>query len=502
MEKPLISLSTKEFLSGIAMMGAHAERGGIFYKADGVTPLFEAGSAISVNNGFLMAGASATTIGGTPNGNFICSKEYDFGTAPYAFFGTSTGHIFRQELTATGNPPSGANLSDLRTVGGTAIYALEGMQPVGGTNKLYYFMNTAIGDYDGSTFDDTATFSTGGSTISQDYIRATHRYFDKILYGNGYGNIGMLSDDGSAGMKNTLSALDIPGKSIATAISDDGTYAVTAFTNNIACDPGAYSDTRVIFWDGFSSSWLREYPIPDPFILSIKKTPIGVFAFGITGIWQVTFSGVKKVFSIPTGIYTTFGYNTLLYGKATSSFFSDSVIWGGSSGSNYVIKSFGKLDTSAPLSYLSPFLSTASKNITLVDGQILKGWLYVADDTPQLKAYPFSTANSPQTSISAQTVYFQLPTKMEITRVDIVFGEPLVSGDSMSIQFKTDEDASVTPTTALSATYAADGAIRRKSVKPVNLFVEDQLSLVINFTAGAVKIKKIDIFGTVAPIRI
>ncbi len=497
--KKLLSLGPQQFLSGINLAGAHGNpKDGIFFKAVGVTPLFEAGTALSTNNGLLMPGAAATTIGGTPNGNFICSAVVDFGTAPFAFFGSSTGHIFRQELTASGNPPSGANLSDQRTAP-AAVQGLATLQPTGGTRKLYYFMLSAIGDYDGSTWDDTATFSSGGSTISTAYVRPVHKYFDSILYGNGLGKIGSLTDDGAAGVLNTLVALDIPTLSLPTAISDDSVYAVIAITDNIACDPGAFADTKILFWDGFSSSWLREHRISDPFILSIKKTPIGVFAFGMTGIWEVTFAGVKKVVSHPTGIYTTTGYSTLLYGQAAATFFSDAIAWGGTSGADYAIKALGSIDAAAPSSYLHPFKSTASKNITLVDGQILKGWVYVGDDTPLLKAYPFSTANSPQAGNSAQTIYFDLQEKHKIERVDVVFGEPLVSGDAFSVQLKTDEDASASPVTALTATFAADGAIRRKKIRVTDFTADQMLSLILNYTTGAVKMKRIDIYGSPNP---
>lgn len=490
METPILTLTGKDFLTGINPAGAHGAGGGLFYKADGVTPLFEAGTSQSVNNGLLMAGAAGTTIGGTPNGNFTCSIGYDTGVRISAYFGTSTGHLLRQDIGTADTPPTGANLTDLHTMASDKILSLETVQSAGNQYMLY-FGASSIGRYD----INAATFNDTWGSANTDNTRATHKYFDTILFGNGTGALGSIS----AALAITSTALDLPDNTNVTAISDDGTYAVIGISNNSRGDTGAYSDTRILFWDGFSSSWLREYPITDPFIFAIKKTPQGVFAFGITGIWQVTFNGVKKVFSHPPEIYTAIGYNTHHYGKSAASYFSDALIWGAASGSNKVIKSLGKLDSAFGASYLHPFKSTANQNITLVDGQLLKGWVYVADDTPQLKAYPLSTTNSPQTSITAQTIYFPLLTKMKITRLDVIFGEPLVSGDSVTFQVKTDEDTNATPTTALSASYASDGAIRTKAIRVTGVTAEDQLSLVVNFTAGAAKIKKIKLYGTEVP---
>lgn len=468
--KKILSIGSKQFLTGIAP-NAHTETGGIFFKADGITPLFEAGVDQSVNNGLLMGGAAGTTIGGSLTGTIIGAAKSPYGSA--AYFNTNGGHIFSLAIGS-----SFSSVVDAHTISNLT----SGLETFG--TYLYYFQQAAIGRYDfASTWTDTWTI------IATDYIHATHKYFDTILFGNGFGKIGSIDSSETV----TQSALDFDSHQTCTDISDDGTYAVIAITDNYTANINAMADTRVLFWDGFTSSWLREYPIPDPFVYSLRKTSIGLFASGVTGIWQVTFNGVKKVYSRSSGIYSQ-SSTPIVSGRLAASHYSDAVIWGGSSGSNKVIKSFGKLDITTPNTTIHPFLSTASKNITYVDGQIQKGYIFVGDDTPLLKAYPLSTTNSPQTSLVAQTVYFQTPEKYTIDRVDVVFGEPLVSGDSMSIQLKTDEDA--TAITALTATYATDGAIRKKKLRVTGFVAEDQFSIIINFTAGAVKIKKIEVWGT------
>src|SRR3990167_8428709 len=59
MEKPILTLTTKDFLTGIAS-SAHTERGGLFFKADGVTPVYDAGGTASTQNGLLQAGPTPT----------------------------------------------------------------------------------------------------------------------------------------------------------------------------------------------------------------------------------------------------------------------------------------------------------------------------------------------------------------------------------------------------------------------------------------------------------
>lgn len=489
MEKPILKLSSKQFLTGLAN-GAHLGTGGILYKADGITPLFEAGTAQSPNNGLLMPGAAATTIAGTITGNIIAATQYTNASNTTLYFLGSDNHIYSLVLNST----LSNTIADIHTA--TALrHGFEHFVVKNGANMLFYFQNGYIG-----RFDLNVTWNDNWATLSSDDIHCAHRFFDRILFGNS-GYVGQIVDDGTTDLSSSSASnlnktvLNINTKGRATDISDDGIYAVIATTRNLTCDTNALAGSAIIFWDGYSSSWNREYQIPDPFIFALEHTPIGVFAFGVTGIWQVSYGAEpKKIFAIPTGIYSVNTSSALQYGRAAASHFANAVLWGGSSGSNKAIKTFGKLDISAPNAYLHPFLSTASKNITFVDGQLAKGYVLVGDDTPQLKAYPFSTANNPQAGNTAQTVYFSLPSKVAITRIDLVFGEPLVSGDAISAGIFTDEDTAVIPFG--SVTFTADGARYRKTLIK-SATCEDQLSVLLTFTSGSVKLKAVEVYGTI-----
>lgn len=484
-QKPLLTIKSKDFLSGLAY-GAHVGTGGIFFKADGVTPLIEAGALQSVNNGLLMAGSSGTQISGNLGSHVpISSAQYTNSSNTTFYFGTHDGHIFSLVADTT----FATSLSDLHT----ATSLRQGMDvftQVAGTNMLFYFMDTAIGRYDFATFNDS------WATISSDGIHCSHRYFDQLLFGNAtyvgriFDNAGDMSTSGAGNLDKTK--LAIGSKGIVTDISDDGIYAIIATTKNITCDSNATSGCSILFWDGFSTTWSREYQIPDPFIFSLEHTPTGVYAYGVTGIWQVSFGAdPRKIFGHSPSIYSVNASGALLYGRPATSHYADALLWGGASGSNKAIKSLGKLDGNAPSSYLHPFLSTASKNITLVDGNLLKGYVFVGDDTPLLKAYPFNVT-SPATGVSAQTVYFELDGPYDITKIRITFGEPLASGDSLTVAATSDEDTAATTF----GTIAYDSA---KTVRSKTLFAkmsaEDGLSITLTFNAGSVKIKKIEVFA-------
>jgi hypothetical protein len=480
MEKPFLTHTTKDFLTGIAP-SAHAQSGGLFFKADGITALTEAGKDQSTLNGLLTTGSSATTASGSLSGAVISAAISPVGTT---YFGTDANHIHYVSVGA--GLPFGGALNDAHTAGHTLTPGMVYFTDSSANEYLLYRQFDQIGRF------DTTTWTDNWQATTTDYFGAIHEFQNQIFFGNGPGALGRIS----SAMAVTLTALTLPKGFYTTAISDDGTYPILAITRNKTVDPTLLTDTRILFWDGANTSaWLREYAIPDPLIYKLEKTPIGVFAFGVSGIWQVSLGGVKKVFNRSPGIYTnaSVSASVIHYGNVTS-FFSDSVIWGGSSGSNYAVKALGKLDSAYGNAYSHPFLSTASKNITYLNAQLLKGWVFVGDDTPLLKAYPFSTANSAQTGNTAQTVYFEVPTPMQLKKIRITFGVPLASGDSISAAVYTDESsASVSFGTAAYSATKTTRSYTFNANTPAQ--VEDAFSLLLTFPAGAVRIKKIEYFG-------
>lgn len=483
MEKPIIKLGAKQFLTGIAP-NAHTETGGIFFKADGVTPLYDAGGTASTQNGLLQCGPEPENVGGsTVVDNIIASAETNYTGTPYLYFLGKDGHLYQKGIGA-------AAITDLRS--GTQItFPSNGMvvwAPAGGTVKLHYWRQSKIG-----TWDLSGSYPTGWDDAAYDItttngglIQPTHQFAGNVYFGNGY-HLGALLDDGDGTASVDSNVLDLPSRSLITAVADDSTYLVlSAITNPLGAN--IFALNKIYFWDTHSVSWTREWEIRDPFIWALKSIGGAVYAFGQYGIYEVTFGGgVRKVLSRFIGFGTA--TDITLYGANRAAVYNgQSLIFA----TDTTVDTFGKLQPDVPSAHFKPFVIPSSVGTpTLVSASLDAGRVFVATDGAKLYSYDFN-ASTRDTARTAQTVYFSLPSKVHINRIDLVFGEPLATGDSVSASIYKDEDTAAT--SFGSATYAADGAIRRKSLFK-QVVCEDQFSLRLDFVAGAPKIKAIEVYG-------
>lgn len=491
MERPILTISTKDFLTGIAP-SAHTERGGLFYSATGVTPVYDPGGSASVENGLLQAGPAPTNIGGATVVDTIIAACSGNLTTGRAFFLGDGGHLY-QLL----DPANSSTLSDLRSgtpitnpANGIALWA-----PQGGTRKLYYWQKTQIGTWDLSGSHPTGWTDNAYTSLSNVAFHPVHEFVGNLYYGNTT-KVGALLDDGAAGVTHSTNVFDYPASQYCTAISDDGVYLVVATTENLE-GVNVFAMNKIYFWDTYSSSWSRDYEIRDPFIWSLVRVGSLVYAFGQYGIYEVSFAGgVRKVLSRSIGFGTPADLIAGYGASRATAYNQEALIFG----TDTTIDTFGSLSPDLPVSYLKPLkVPDGVGTPSLVFSLFQVGSVYVATDGDKLYRYDFNGATR-ETGVSAQTVYFPVPQRIEVDRIDVIFGEPLASGDAISLQLKTDEDTSATPTTALVASYTNDGAIRRKSVRVAKYFTEAPLSLVINFTAGAAKIKRIEIYGNATPV--
>ena len=96
--------------------------------------------------------------------------------------------------------------------------------------------------------------------------------------------------------------------------------------------------------------------------------------------------------------------------------------------------------------------------------------------------------------MSAETVYIPLLERYDVKRIEVVFGEPLATGDSLDIQIQTDEDTTATDYGTID--FATKGAIRRVSIFTSKNNI-DNLKLIFNFNGGNVKIKQVNVFGDI-----
>ena len=483
---PILTLTAKDFLTGIAP-SAHTERGGLFFKADGVTPVYDPGGTASVENGLLQAGPTPTDFTASVVVDVPFASVSGVASDFWYMLGAS-GHFYSKGLAAAAvsDERDGTPITD--PANGIVIWA-----PAGGTNYPYYCTKTTVGKWDG-------TAEPGGFTddfftaldLTSTKLHPMHPFVGNVYIGN-YSKVAALLDDGAAGIATNANVLDIKNTELITSLADDGTYLVIASTANIS-GGSRFARNTIYFWDTNSSSWQREYEIRDPFIFALKKVGNTIYALGQYGIWEVSFDGVKKVLSRSIGFGTVADF-LAGYGSSRATVYNhEALIFA----TDTTIDTFGKLSPELPFAYYKSF-KVPSGRPSLVDANFDVGRVFVGTTTPKLYAFDFNGATR-DTGVLAQTIYIPLKTKTEIERIDVVFGEPLASGDSMSVQLKTDEDTAVSPTTALTATYAADGAIRRKSIRVAHFITEAPISLIVNFVAGAPKIKQLELYGSPIPI--
>lgn len=490
----ILSLSSKHFLTGLAP-SAHAEAGGILFKADGVTPTYDAGGTASVENGLLQAGPAPTdftggSVGATVLDTIIGGYIGLSGGDPYLMMIGNAGHFYLKAAGAGDVIDRAVTNQIANPANGVTVWA-----PAGGTALCYYWQRQQIGTYDmtgnnhpaspdAHWIDNAYTFS-----LSNQANHPVHQFEGNVYYGNG-SYVGALLDNGSGGVTHSENVLDFPFRLKVTAISDDGTYLVVAVTENSAGN-NTFANNRIVFWDTFSAQWTREYEIRDPFIWALKKVGNVVYAFGQYGIYECSFGGVRKILSRLIGFGTmtdlAIGYGAnraLVYNGSALLFATDTTV-----------DTFGKLSPDLQNAYFKHFKIPAGGTPSFVSADLDVGRIYVATDNNKLYAYDFNAATR-GTGVTAQTVYIPLGGRYTIDRVDVYFGEPLATGDSMTLQLKSDEDTSAQSATSLkSASCMTDGVIR---VKPMRIegFEAEQLSVIVNFVAGAVKIKRIDVWGS------
>lgn len=476
-ERPFLRLQSKDFLSGIAP-SAHSTNGGLFYKAPGVTALVSPGVAESTDNGLLRPGPAGTDLtGSVVVDSIVCGvRDYPSSSVAQLYMMGSGGHIYQQQQAQVP--------TDLRTVASPANGITTYQVSKGGTKYLYYWMLTSIGRANLSTgtpasFDDAYISGTLQSTT----MHPVHKYYDRVYYGN-KDRLGVFTDVNGT-FTNSLNILYFPSNMTVTDISDDGIYLYIAITDNNQFIGASVADTRILIWDTYSSSWQREYSIRDPWIQSLTRVGNVVYAQGQQGIYECTFGGVKRVLSRFTG-GSPGGSNNFI-GPGLAGAYLGGFLFSGASPSAF-IGSLGKLADDVPSSFLQPIPLLA----TYIETNFGRNVITVATNTPKLYEFAFVDGGTGQTGVTAQTVYFNIPSRTTVNRIDVIFGEPLVSGDSMSMSIYKDEDTAAT--SFGSATFTADGATRRK-VMTKAVVVEGQLSLLITFTAGLPKIRSIEVYG-------
>ena len=305
-------------------------------------------------------------------------------------------------------------------------------QPNGSSvENLYYWQTTQIGtwgDLNGTPVQ-TDAYITG---LQDTPYHPVHRIFDRIYYGN-KDRIGSLVDDGAGGVTSKTNALNFESNMLVTCLEDDGDFLVAGITENQG-DNSIYAHTAVRFWDGVSSSWNKEWKIPDVTIIALKRIGSTIYAICPRGVYAFNRSTApQKVKQINASYSPTFGHSNAV------GTLGQSLLWG--AGSNGTVNLYGSTLAGVPVAYHQPFSGAGTGSTTLIADDTRFMRLVVGTDEPALYRYILTAGGG---VMSAETVYIPLLERYDVKRIEVVFGEPLATGDSLDIQIQTDEDTTAT----------------------------------------------------------
>lgn len=481
METPIIRLTRDDFLTGLSG-SAFSGQGGIFYKAKGVSAIRDIGSAEESNTGLLIA-SPAGVYGGsgvvvdTPVAG---AKDYS-STVLYLYVLGSSGHLYRKTNDST-NPTDLRSSTQISNVAnGIAIF-----QPRGGTKYLYYWQKQQIGRWDLSGSYPTGWVDNQYTGLENTTMHPTHKFLDYVFYGNDY-KIGRLADDGAGGVTHSTNVLDFPQNLQVTALEDDGVYLVAALSAD-KDNVGALAEAKIIFWDTFSSSWQREYSIGDT-IVDMHSIGNVVYGIGRKGIYIISFGGgVQKIWDDGTNVMS--GSNRVI-GPGCLSSYNDALIWADSDGS---VGLLGKPSPKLRASVHKPIVPNSGSSVSFVDGEFAFLNVVVGDSNPALAFYGMlvgSDSSVTDTDVTAQTRYIDLKNKYDIHRVDVVFGEPLASGDSLTVSVYSDEDTAATAF----GTVTTAGRKRFSLFPTTPIIGAENISIGLTYGGGAPKVSAIEVYG-------
>jgi hypothetical protein len=495
MLKKLISLGQKEWLSGLS--NYYQIPTGIFAKGRGINP-FVNPVPESMDVGILQTGGEAYDITGSGMGYVLDGVIRNTGNnAGNLYMVDSSQQLWDKNL-ANDSAPT------LLRPSSTASYTngLEVYQSVDGQKHLYYFTSTTIGrwDFDGPTGGFTDSWDTG---VPSSFNHPTHQFKGAVYFGtsNGIGKIYSVSGFGASTATTGVGTLVLPADFIVSSLSDDGDYLVIGATKHNA-DNTLLSDTRVFYWDTVSQNFNKEWTLPDYGVSSLVKFKNGTVAFGGQRMWYFNLSNPPQHLRTLKNNDSSITNITSLFFYRAADRYNDAIIWGGIE--NY-ISAYGSLVPEAPAAYFQPFQRTggnSNKFYTFVKASGRFNRLYASSNGNSTFVYYKFDDKGSTTETSAfrpETVYLDLGGTAKIEQINITLAEPLASTDTFTLSAQTDDDASVVPWGTIS--FSTTPTLEQGYKKRYELFKDgglttDQIKLLLDFSAGNVKIKSIDIYGT------
>lgn len=484
--KQIFELTEKDFMTGIAPSSQVQDKG-LWHRAHGITA-FRDISSESDDVGVLQAAPEAVDLTGsviedTPFAWTIDPKDPDTGFAKLYIWGRD-GWLYSIDLIAD-NAPVNLNAAQSPPLSGMtdAANGIFIMLHSTGDKKVWYFRKVGIGYYGilGSSPDFNNDQYTSDIEETEDH--PTHRFFDRVYFGNGR-YIGQCEDDLSGGLTVTGHALDFETDDTVKTISDDGTYLVAGITKNTTVNPDTRGRSRVIFWDTNQSSWQREWEIPDGTIFAIRRngafmeavTTRGVFAFNFSTPPEPVFPYFNTLGNVP---------NYPIASHFAADVLGQVLLWGGFD----KISTFGKITPAMPTAYFEPFAQFGDATVTLVIANATANTIFVGTDDDKLFRVHLDAAGVQ--NVMAETIYIDLKRWYQVGRVTLGFDGPLVDDDEVTVTMMPDDASDEFQ--AGTASFDANGPVRMKELYCT--LEARKLKLLINFADGSPRIRNIQVWG-------
>lgn len=472
--KKIFELTTEDFLSGVSQID-YGNRGGLFYSAVGINPFVNI-SLESKDFGLLQTSKAPIDLTGAVVKDIIIAFATQItGSGTGYLYGLgNSGHFYVIVLSgafATTDEKSGTQISN--TANGLVIYK----------GKLYYAQTTQIGQVTETTppFDSASTWDDdwSGAASLQDYAyHPMHLFSDKVWVAD------KDRIDSISGATPTFNSavLNVPSDYRILALENDGKYLIIGMTQNLG-DNIMMGRTKILFWDTYSDSWNKEWTIPDSNIVCLKTIGNWIYAICGRGIYRFNYeTAPQKLFPILTSS------NSPDYGRCWGvDNLSDMLIWAGSQ-----LQTYGPPLPGYPSAYFTPFAGFTGDVIS-ISGQGRLGYIFVS--TSSNKLYYIEYLEGGATSKTATTNFIPLGKKYKIEAIKIMTANVLATGDSLNIDVNNDSNSSAVDWGTVS--YAAYGAIRQVTLISANPLDAEDLQLVFNFNGGNVKIRKVEVWGSV-----
>lgn len=476
----ILDITEKEMMTGISP-SIHLQNRGLFATMRNTTVVRD----MFVGNdevGLLQPSPAPTTVASLSDTPFAYTRNVT-GTTDQAYWLGNAGHLYEHDLSA-------GTVTDKRS--GTPITdpanAIDIYQPRGGTKYLYYWQKTQIGRWDLSGSHPTGWTDNWATGLQSTSWHPRHRFLDRIFYAN-LNYIAYIGDDGAAGVEHVKTALDIPVAFRVNCLSDDSVYLVAGLSENTSTLSNQFSNSKVIFWDTNSSSWNREWDIPEATILSIKRVGAVMRAVCPSGVWQFTFNSPPQLVLGPLRLDTqTPSYNDPSQGAAAV--LNDALLWASiNDGTNGDLSSFGKLSSQSPNAYLTPFGNLGTATPRLIAPDIEANLIYVAGSN---KLYSVSYAGSGTgesgSDTYAETIYIDLNRWYQIGRAVIDFEGRITDGTQVRFSIKPDSE-----TSAITFGTYTGGTVRVKEF--YNSVEARKAQLKLEWLVGSPGVRRIRLYG-------